>query len=163
MRGFGFRRSDEGTCKKLKPSSKMCPPGLYRRMSTPSRRLARNVPFTALTSARVTDVAGAREAHQSVLDASDVLKGQIGADWLLILDPELAARVDDAVADAIDRLLLQVEYAAAADLAVRYLDGANGGPGGLSAPINVIPLGASSWPCMMRLASEPSCAMPPSP
>lgn len=62
-----------------------------------------------------------------VMFADQLLRGRD------LLDAELAARVDDAVAGAIDRLLLQVEYAAAADMAVRYLDAANGGPGGLSA------------------------------
>jgi hypothetical protein len=59
------------------------------------------------------------------------------ADQLLLgrglLEPVLAARLDDAVADAIDKLLLEVEYGAAAEMAVRYLDGATGGPCGLSA------------------------------
>jgi DNA-binding SARP family transcriptional activator len=68
-----------------------------------------------------------RDDRHVVMLADQLLRGRD------LLDHELAARVDDAVADAIDRLLLQVEYAAAADLAVRYLDGANGGPGGLSA------------------------------
>jgi hypothetical protein len=75
-------------------------------------------------------------AHQLVGDERHVV---MLADQLVrgrdLLEPALAAGLDDAVADAIDRLLLEVEYAAAARLAVRYLDGASGplGPSGLSA------------------------------
>jgi DNA-binding SARP family transcriptional activator len=72
--------------------------------------------------------------RQLVGDERDVV---MLADQLLrgrdVLEPGLVARLDDAVADAIDRLLVEVEYAAAADMAVRYLDVAGSGPCGLSA------------------------------
>jgi DNA-binding SARP family transcriptional activator len=54
------------------------------------------------------------------------------ADQLLrggdMLDPALAAHLDEAVSASIDRLLLAVEYAAAGHLAARYLDAASGLP-----------------------------------
>ncbi len=77
--------------------------------STPAGSLARRLELAR-------HLAGDR--RYVVMLADQLLRGGV------LLDASLAALVDGVVADAIERLLLDVEYRTAADLATRYLDGA---------------------------------------
>ena len=47
--------------------------------------------FNAMKSAPASSIEANRTLHAAVFAAGDDLKGQIGSDWLLILDPELAS------------------------------------------------------------------------
>jgi DNA-binding SARP family transcriptional activator len=80
-----------------------------------------------------------------------------------LLEPALAARIDAAVGAAIDRLMLEVEYRAAGDLAARYLDttaGRSTGPEGLSTRLKaataLIAVGdvARGRPTLLRLLEQ---------